>query len=49
MSEDPDATQEFDPIKDDEDLHHVQPRYEAHPVLGSGSPRGEAAPPPDQS
>jgi hypothetical protein len=48
MSEDPDATQEFDPIKDD-DLDHDQPRYEVHPVLGSVAPMGEAAPPPDPS
>jgi hypothetical protein len=48
MSEDPDATQEFDPIKDD-DLDHDQPRYEVHPVLGSGAPMGEAAAPPDPS
>lgn len=49
MSEDPDATQEFDPFKDDDDQDHDQPAFEAHPVLGSGSPTGEAAPPPDQS
>ena len=48
MSEDPDATQEFDPFKDD-DLDHDQPRFEVRPVLGSGSPLGEAPPPPDQS
>ena len=49
MSEDPDATQEFDPFTDGEDLDHDQPRYQVHPVLGSGSPVGEAPPPPDQS
>jgi hypothetical protein len=48
MSEDPDATQEFDPFKDD-DVDHDQPRYEVHPARGSGSPVGEVAPPPDQS
>ena len=49
MSEDPDATQEFDPITDDDDVDHDQPRYQVHPALGSGSPMGEAALPPDQS
>jgi hypothetical protein len=49
MSEDPDATQEFDPFKDDEDLDHEQPRFEVHPARGSGSPAGEASPPPDPS
>jgi hypothetical protein len=49
MSEDPDATQEFNPITDDEDQDHAQPRYQVHPVLGSGSPMDEAVPPPDQS
>jgi hypothetical protein len=49
MSEDPDATQEFDPFKDDEDLDHDQPRFEVHTGLGSGSPMGEAAPQPDRS
>lgn len=49
MSEDPDATQEFDPFKDYDDLDHDQPRFGVHPARGPGSPAGEAAPPPDRS
>lgn len=49
MSEDPDATQEFDPFKDDDDLDPDQPRYQVHPARGPGSPAGEAEHPPDRS